>query len=97
MKSIPVPRGPGGAARVGKGDGPQTAANGSARGLKEKEDSNSRSADAAFLDLCRYLEDENGRLQRALDASQTALEQSREDAKAAALIPQYRLVIVRCV
>jgi hypothetical protein len=84
-----VQRGPGGAAHAGKSEGRP----GSARGLKE--DAGSRSADAAFLDLCRYLEDENGRLQRALEASQSALESSREDAKAAALIPQYRLAIVR--
>lgn len=54
-----------------------------------------RSADAAYLDLCRYLEEENGRLQRAVEGGQEELERSRADAAAAALIPQYRLAIVR--
>lgn len=52
-------------------------------------------ADAAFLDLCRYLEDENLRLQQAHVAMQRELDAMRADAEVAALIPQYRMVIVR--
>ena len=54
-----------------------------------------RSADAAYLDLCRYLEEENGRLQRAVENGQEELERCKADAEAATLIPQYRLAIVR--
>jgi chromosome segregation ATPase len=52
-------------------------------------------ADAAFLDLCRYLEDENLRLQQSHVALQRELDALRADAEVAALIPQYRMVIVR--
>ena len=52
-------------------------------------------ADAAYLDLCRYLEEENGRLQTSLDMAQTEVERCRAAAESAALIPQYRLAIVR--
>jgi seryl-tRNA synthetase len=52
-------------------------------------------ADAAFLDLCRYLEDENLRLQQSHVALQREVDALRADAEVASLIPQYRMVIVR--
>ena len=77
------------ATRTGRSSGTVGAVGKTAKGKKSK------TADAAYLDLCRYLEEENTRLQRSIDIAQSELESSKAEAKSAALIPQYRLAIVR--